>query len=465
VAASYAIMLALSAAIFWWIRIAGSQLSAPLAPLAPLPRIAAAPAQGAGTPAPDLLLHLIMALVLIIVWSHLMGALFARLHQPAVVGEVIGGIMLGPSLLGRLAPGAFHYVLPASIAPFINFHAQLGIILYMFLVGLELDTRQLRRTVDSAIAISHASIVVPFLVGSALALALYPRLSHADVSFTVFALFVGVAMSITAFPVLARILTDRGIQRTRMGALALTCAAVDDVTAWCLLAVVVGIAQTHPADAARTLVLTLAFAAVMFVVVAPFVRRLLPALEAESPLSRRTLTLVLVAALGSAMATEYIGIHGLFGAFLFGALVPSGSRLVHEVRSRLDDLVAVLFLPAFFAYTGLRTEVGLITGWQDWLWCAVIVLVACAGKFGGTALAARATGLTWRDSSALGVLMNTRGLVELVVLNIGLDLHVITPRLFTMLVVMAVVTTVMTTPTLHLIVRRHPWVDSQRVSA
>jgi Kef-type K+ transport system membrane component KefB len=457
--AFYAIMLALAGSVFWWIRSFGVRLSAPAAPLAPP---TAAPGPSIGATAPDTLFHLLLALVLIIVFSRMMGRLFARFHQPPVVGEVIGGIMLGPSLLGRIAPDAFHHLLPGSIAPFIGLHAQLGIILYMFLVGLELDTRELRRSVHTTIAISHASIVVPFLLGSGLALVLYPRLSTAAVSFTVFALFVGVAMSITAFPVLARILTDRKMSRTRMGVLALTCAAVDDVTAWCLLAVVAGIAQARPTDVARTIALTVAFVALMLVVVAPFIRRVLPAFERECPLSRRTLTITLVAALASAMTTEYIGIHGLFGAFIFGALVPSGSRVAAELRTRLDDLVAVLFLPAFFAYTGLRTEVGLITGWNDWLCCAAIVLVACAGKFGGTALAARTTGLGWRDASALGILMNTRGLVELIVLNIGLDLHVISPRLFTMLVVMAIATTVMTTPILHLIVRRHPWIESGR---
>src|SRR5262249_5275400 len=299
----------------------------------------------------------------------------------------------------------------------------------------------------------------------ALALALYPLFATQSVPFTVFALFIGVSMSITAFPVLARILTDRKISRTRMGTIALTCAAVDDVTAWVLLALVAAIAQARPADALRTVLLTLVFIALMLVAVAPFIRRALPAFERQLPLSRRQLAIVLIAVLASAMTTEYIGIHGIFGAFILGAIVPSSSRLVSDVLGRLEDLVAVLFLPVFFAYTGLRTEVGLVAGWSNWLWCGAIILVACAGKFGGTIAAARFTGLGWRDASALGVLMNTRGLVGLIVLDIGLDLGVISPRLFTMLVIMAIVTTVMTTPTLHLIVRRHPWVEPARVSA
>jgi Kef-type K+ transport system membrane component KefB len=332
----------------------------------------------------------------------------------------------------------------------------------MFLVGLELDPALLRKRGHSTVAISHASIIAPFLLGSGLALLLYPTLSSSRVSFTVFALFIGVSMSITAFPVLARILTDRRMNRTRMGSVALTCAAIDDVTAWCLLALVVGIAQAHAAAAIRPILLTLAFIAVMLGVVGPLVRRGLPVVERSPRLSRAGLAVVLVVGLLSAMATEAIGVHGIFGAFVFGAVIPADSPIVAEIKHRLEDLLAVLFLPVFFAFTGMRTEVGLISGLDQWLLCGAIVLVACAGKFGGTVVASRLTGLGWRDSSALGVLMNTRGLVELIVLNIGLDLHVISPALFTMLVIMAVVTTVMTTPILQLIVRKHPWVEVER---
>lgn len=463
VVAIYAVMVAAAGGIFMWIRSVGERLAGPAVPLTlgPAPGAAAAPPAAAA----NTLFHLLLALAVIIVVARLMGRLFEFIYQPAVVGEVIGGIMLGPSLLGRIAPGALAALLPPSVAPFLGLHAQLGIILYMFIVGLELDTRVIRKSGHATIAISHASIIVPFILGSVLALYIYPLVSTRAVPFTVFALFIGVSMSITAFPVLARILTDRKISRTRMGAMALTCAAVDDVTAWCLLALVAGIAQARPADAGRTVVLTIVFVAVLLVAVAPLLKRVLPAFERESPLSRKSLAVILIAMLASAMTTEYIGIHAIFGAFIFGAMIPSTSRVVAELRHHLEDLVAVLFLPAFFAFTGMRTEVGLISGWSDWLLCAAIIVVACAGKFGGTTVSARLTGLGWRDASALGVLMNTRGLVELIVLNIGLDLHVISPRLFTMLVIMAIVTTVMTTPILHLIVRRHPWVETERASA
>jgi len=454
----YTLMVALAGLMFFFIRQTGEQLQAPAAP-------SAAPSAVGGAQSINTLFHVLLALAVIIITARAMGALFAYINQPPVVGEVVGGIMLGPSLLGRFAPGLFAELLPRSVAPFLGIHAQLGVILYMFLVGLELDTRVIRKSGHATIAISHASIIVPFLLGSGLALVLYPLVSSSAVRFTVFALFLGVSMSITAFPVLARILTDRKISRTRMGAIALTCAAVDDVTAWCLLALVVGIAQARAADAARTVLLTIAFIAFVLAAVMPLVHRVLPRFDRAPQLSRTGLAIIFVAMLGSAMVTEYIGIHGIFGAFLFGAIIPSSTRIAHDLNERLEDLIAVIFLPAFFAYTGLRTEIGLISGVQNWALCGVIILVACVGKFGGTIAAARLTGLKWRDSAALGVLMNTRGLVELIVLNIGLDLQVISPRLFTMLVLMALVTTFMTTPILHLIVRKHPWVEVERVPA
>jgi Kef-type K+ transport system membrane component KefB len=331
------------------------------------------------------------------------------------------------------------------------------VILYLFLVGLELDLGIIRRSGHAALAISHASIIVPFVLGCALALVLYPALSSREVPFTVFDLFVGVSLSVTAFPVLARILTDRKMSRSDMGGLALTCAAVDDVTAWCLLALVVSIAQSRVSDAVRTVLLTIAFVVIILRVIAPIIRRLMPRMDRSENLTRTALSIVFTAMLLSAMATEYIGIHGFFGAFLFGAIIPHGSRIAGELNRRLDDVVAVLFLPAFFAYTGMRTQIGLISGLDDWLMCGGIILVACLGKFGGTFIASRFSGLPWRDSAALGVLMNTRGLVELIVLNMGLDLGIVSPRLFTMLVIMAIVTTFLTTPILQVLLRKHPW--------
>jgi Kef-type K+ transport system membrane component KefB len=448
----YGFMVAVAAVVFLVIRAAGDNLVAPTA-------AGAAPSAVAGQSI-NTLFHALLALAVIVVTARVVGELFGLIGQPAVIGEVIGGIMLGPSLLGRVAPDLYTQLLPGSVTPFLGTYAQLGVILYLFLVGLELDLGTvLRKSGHTTLAISHASIIVPFLLGSSFALVLYPLLSTSDVPFTVFALFLGISMSVTAFPVLARILTDQEISKSPMGALALTCAAIDDVTAWCLLALVVSIAQARSWDAMRTVASTMAFVFVVLVIVAPIVRRLIPRIDRSQDLTRTGLSIVLIAMLASAMTTEYIGIHGFFGAFLFGAIIPHNSRIAVELNRRLDDFVAVLFLPAFFAYTGMRTQIGLLSGLDNWLLCGTIILVACLGKFGGTLVASRLSGLKWRDSAALGILMNTRGLVELIVLNMGLDLGITTPKLFTMLVIMALVTTFLTTPVLQLLLRKHPWVE------
>jgi Kef-type K+ transport system membrane component KefB len=399
---------------------------------------------------PDALVHVLVALTAVLITGRLLGMLFRYVGQPPVIGEVVGGILLGPSLLGQVWPDAAAFVLPPAVAPYLGVIAQLGVILYMFLVGLELNPRVLRERAHATVAISHASIIVPFLLGAALALVLYPRLSSRDVSFTSFALFVGVAMSITAFPVLARILTDQRMQRTPLGILALGCAATDDVTAWCLLAFVVGVAQAKVGGALLVLGLTAAYIGFVFLVVRPAATWLLARID-QTRMSHGVIALVYATLLLSALATEAIGIHAIFGAFLLGAIILPDSAIAQTLMRGLEDLVAVLLLPAFFAFTGMRTQVGLVSGWEQWLVCGAIIVVATAGKFGGTLLTARITGLGWRESAGLGVLMNTRGLMELIVLNIGLDLGVISPTLFAMMVLMALVTTVGTTPVLHLL--------------
>jgi Kef-type K+ transport system membrane component KefB len=397
---------------------------------------------------PEVLVHVLLSLLTIVVTCRAVGALFLLLRQPPVIGEVIAGILLGPSLLGRIAPELSAYLLPTQVAPFLGVIAQLGVILYMFSVGLELDVRPLRGRGHAAVATSHASIIAPFLLGAGLSLWLYPRFSTSDVPFTVFALFMGVAMSVTAFPVLARILTDRGMNRSPLGILALTCAAVDDVTAWCLLALVVGIAKSQVAGALLVVVAALGYGAIMLILVRPLCRRLSD-FDANEELSQGRLAVVLSLLLLSAWMTERLGIHAVFGAFLFGVLIPHDSVLAREFGRKLQDVVAVLLLPTFFAFTGLRTQIGLVAGAQEWLACALIIVVATLGKFGGTFAAARWTGTGSRDAAALGILMNTRGLMELIVLNIGLDLKVISPTLFAMMVLMALVTTFATSPLLQ----------------
>jgi Kef-type K+ transport system membrane component KefB len=400
----------------------------------------------------DTLVHVLVALTVVIITARLLGALFKHLGQPPVIGEVVAGILLGPSLLGLVAPGVSAFLLPPSVAPYFSVLAQVGVILYMFLVGLHLDTAVLRRGTHTTVAISHASITVPFLLGGGLALWIYPHLSSSDVPFTAFALFIGLSMSVTAFPVLARILTDRGMQKSRIGSIALTCAAVDDVTAWCLLAFVSSIVYAQVTGAVYTVVLSLAYIGLVVLIVRPITGRLARWVDRRGVVTQPVIAAVIVAALLSALSTEYIGIHAIFGAFLLGAVIPHDSAIAREL-TRLEDLVVVLLLPAFFAFTGMRTQITLVNGIGQWMFCAVIILVACVGKFGGSALAARLTGQSWRDAASLGILMNTRGLVELIVLNVGLDLKVLNPTLFAMLVLMAIVTTIMTSPILQLLMR------------
>jgi len=448
-AAVYGLMIGALVLLYLWIRTYGNTLGAPPAPVGSNLFGSAASRASQGD-----LLHVLMALVVVMATARAMGWLFRSAKQPQVVGEILAGIVLGPSLLGRLAPGAEANLFPAAVGPFLNIIAQVGVILYMFLVGLELDPALLRKRGHATVAISHASIIAPFLLGATIALYLYPKLSTHDVPFTCFSLFLGVSMSVTAFPVLARILTDRGIHKTRMGVIALTCAAVDDVTAWCMLAFVVSVARAQATGALATIAMALGFILLMILVVRPAMVRLSLVYGNRGRLTQGVMASIFIALLISASATELIGIHAVFGAFALGAVIPHDSGMARELTDRLEDIVIVLLLPAFFAYTGLRTQIGLVNGYEQWMMCAMIVIVASLGKFGGSLVAARITGLDWRDSAALGVLMNTRGLMELIVLNIGLEMNVISPTLFAMLVIMALITTFATTPILHLITRK-----------
>ncbi len=442
---AYAVMIGATIGGYLLIRAQGERLAAPAA--------AGAGPHGAVAGAGDTLLHVLLALAVVIVAARALGTLFRKLHQPPVIGEIIAGILLGPSLLGRVWPGASAFLLPPSVAPYLGMISQLGVVLYMFLVGLELDPALLRNRGHTTVAISHASIITPFLLGAGLALWLYPRLATSDVPFTNFSLFLGVSMSVTAFPVLARILTDRRIHTSPMGVVALTCAAVDDVTAWCLLALVVSVVQARVAGAFVTAGLAIGFIVAVVVIVRPAMAKLARVYGNRGRLTQGVLAVVFVTMILSACATEVIGIHAIFGAFVLGAVIPHDTGLARELTDRLEDIVVVLLLPAFFAFTGMRTQIGLVSGTTEWLICGLIIVVASLGKFGGSLAAARLTGMGWRDSASLGVLMNTRGLMELIVLNIGLELRVISPTLFAMLVIMAVVTTFATTPILHLLMR------------
>jgi len=445
----YGAMIATAVAAFFAVRHLGLELAAPEA--------ASVSSLGARTANADVLWHLLLALAAVVIVGRILGWLFRRVGQPPVIGEVVAGILLGPSLLGRVAPAGAAYLLPPEVAPYLGVLANLGVIVYMFLVGLELNGDMLRGQLRTTVTTSHASIALPFVLGSILALYLYPRFSTSDVPFTHFALFLGVAMSITAFPVLARILADQRMTQTRLGALALTCAAIGDVTAWCLLAFAVGVVNGAAHNAIFVGILTVAFIAVMFLVVKPRFERLAHATQGGEQPTQRAVSITLISLLVAALGTEAIGVHAIFGAFLLGAVIPHDSPLARSLHRGIVDLVTILFMPAFFAFTGMRTQVGLLAGGYEWLVCGGIIVVATLGKFGGTAIAARFNGLDGRHSMALGALMNTRGLMEVIVLNVGLDLGIISPTLFTMLVLMALVTTVMTIPLLHLVMPASRW--------
>jgi Kef-type K+ transport system membrane component KefB len=353
--------------------------------------------------------------------------------------------------LGWLAPQLSAALFPAESLETLGALSQIGLLLFMFLVGLELDPHLLRGRGHIAVVISHVSIIAPFLLGVLLALFLYPRLSDGTIPFHSFALFIGIAMSITAFPVLARILIERNMLRSPVGSVTITCAAVDDVTGWCLLAAVVLIVQAG--REAASLWLTIGGSALFVVVMILGVRRLLRRLEGHfeehGQVTQNVMAIILILVLLSALVTELLGIHALFGAFLLGAIMPRHHRFVQALVEKLEYTAVVLLMPLFFAYTGLRTSIGLVSGASMWLYCGLIILVAVVGKFGASTLAARFTGMPWREAAALGILMNTRGLMELVVLNIGLDIGILSPTMFTMMVLMALITTLMTSPLLE----------------
>ncbi|MFD7439604.1 cation:proton antiporter [Streptomyces sp. NPDC059861] len=398
---------------------------------------------------PDPLPDLLIAVPAVILACRAGAQLVRRLGQPPVVGEIVVGILFGPSLLGWLWPGAQAWLFPESALSYIGVLGNIGLLAFMFLVGLELDLKALRGHSRTAVAVSQASIAVPLLLGTLLAFGMYDTFAPAGADKPAFVLFIAVSMSITAFPVLARILTDRGLYRTRVGALAMACAAVDDVTAWCLLAAVVAVTRSgSPMEALTAAAFTLAFTLAMFYVVRPLLRRW--AGRAERKYADGVVLVVMFSGLClSAYATDEIGVHALFGAFLFGVITPRGRRKIEASAARLRAFAVPVLLPLFFVSTGLRTDVSLLGGDSaQWLWAGAVLVVAVVGKWGGGSVAARLAGQRWRDAMSIGALMNCRGLTELVVLNIGLGLGVIGPDLFTILVLMALVTTAATSPAL-----------------
>ncbi|MEL7586882.1 MAG: cation:proton antiporter [Prolixibacteraceae bacterium] len=395
---------------------------------------------------------LLLQIVTIVVVARLFSWICRKIGQPAVIGEIIAGIVLGPSLVGMYFPEFSGFLFPADSLSNLQFLSQIGLILFMFVVGMELDLKVLRHQADEAVVISHASIIIPFTLGMGLAYFIYGSFAPDGVPFVSFGLFLGISMSITAFPVLARIVQERNMHKSRLGTIVITCAAADDITAWSLLAAVIAIVKAGSfMSSVPTILMAAGYVFVMLKVIRPFLKRVGDLHASRENLSKPVVGIFFLVLLLSSYTTEVIGIHALFGAFMAGAIMPENQKFKQIFIEKVEDVALVLLLPLFFVYTGLRTEIGLLDEPGLWLTCGLVILVAVIGKFAGSALAAKFIGQNWRDSLFIGALMNTRGLVELVALNIGYDLGVMTPEIFAMLVIMALTTTFMTAPALHLI--------------
>ena len=395
---------------------------------------------------------LLLQLLVIFIVSRALGTAMAKLGLQIVIGEIIAGIFLGPSLFGWISPEFSAFVFPKESLKMLQFLSQIGLAFFMFIIGMELDVSKLKNKAHDAVVISHASIVFPYLLGMALAYFIYPHFAPTNVSFLAFSLFMGIAMSITAFPVLARILQERKLTKTPLGALAITCAAADDVTAWCILAAVVAIVKAGTLGTAFvTIALTVVFILFMFYVVKPWLYRACEKSIQKGKVGKKAVTLFILTLLASAYFAEVIGIHALFGAFLAGVIMPQDTGFKKALAEKIEDVSVLLLLPIFFAFTGLRTQISLLNQGHLWALCAVIIFIAILGKWGGSMTAARMVGHSWKDAMSIGALMNTRGLMELIVLNIGYDLGILSPEIFAIMVLMALVTTFMTGPSLNLI--------------
>ena len=400
----------------------------------------------------DPLAILLAQIITIIIVARFFGWVFKKIGQPSVIGEIIAGIVLGPSLVGMYFPEFSAALFPAESLGNLKFLSQIGLILFMFVIGMELDLKVLKNKANEAVVISHASIVIPFALGIGLAYFVYSSFAPEGVRFLSFSLFMGIAMSITAFPVLARIVQERGIHKTKLGAIVITCAAADDITAWCILAVVIAIVKAGTfVSSLYIIMLAVVYVLVMLFIVKPFLKRIGDIYNSKESLAKPVVAIFFLTLILSSYATEVIGIHALFGAFMTGAIMPDVAKFRTVFIEKVEDVSVILLLPLFFVFTGLKTEIGLINDPYLWKVTGFIILVAVVGKFFGSALAAKFVGQSWRDSLTIGALMNTRGLMELIVLNIGLELKVLTPAVFTMMVIMALVTTFMTGPALDLI--------------
>ena len=400
----------------------------------------------------DPLAILLAQIITIILVARVFGWVFKKIGQPSVIGEIIAGIVLGPSLVGLYFPEFSSTLFPVESLGNLKFLSQIGLILFMFVIGMELDLKVLKNKANEAVVISHASIVIPFALGIGLSYFVYNQFAPEGVKFLSFSLFMGIALSITAFPVLARIVQERGIHKTKLGAIVITCAAADDITAWCILAVVIAIVKAGTfVSSLYIIMLAVLYVLAMIFIVKPFLKRIGDLYGSKDTIIKPVVAIFFLVLILSSYATEVIGIHALFGAFMAGAIMPDVPKFRTIFIEKVEDVALILLLPLFFVFTGLKTEIGLLNDPYLWKVTGFIILVAVVGKFLGSALAAKFVGQSWRDSLTIGALMNTRGLMELIVLNIGLELNVLTPEVFTMMVIMALVTTFMTGPALDLI--------------
>ncbi|MBP7435502.1 MAG: cation:proton antiporter [Bacteroidales bacterium] len=395
---------------------------------------------------------LLLQIILILLVSRFFGYLFSKINQPTVIGEILAGIILGPSLLGKFFPEVFNFLFTENTMGNLYILSQIGLILFMFVIGMELNIDNIKHRTSQIIVISHSSIIIPFALGMLLAYFVYLDFAANITRFLPFALFIGISMSITAFPVLARIIQEKGLTKKHLGSISIASAAIDDVTAWCILAVVIAISSTGSIISSLfTILMAITYIAIMLMIIRPFLQKVGQTHQNIETLNKRIVGFIFLILISSAFITQTIGIHALFGSFLAGVIMPTNINFRKLMIEKIEDVSVSLFLPLFFVFTGLRTEIGLLNTPYLWTVCLIFILVAIIGKFVGGALTAKLMGESWRDSLSLGILMNTRGLMELIVLNIGYEMNILPPTIFVMLVIMALVTTFMTTPILNLI--------------
>ncbi|MBP7282477.1 MAG: cation:proton antiporter [Leptospiraceae bacterium] len=402
----------------------------------------------------DPLSVVLIQVIVVLLFARFFSMIFKKLGQPSVIGEIFAGIALGPSFIGFLFPEFSQVLFPKESLGYLKILSQIGLVIFMFIIGMELDVTVLKKKASSAIFISHTSIIFPYILGVLLSLYLFDEFAPEGVSFLSFGLFMGIAMSITAFPVLARIIQERGLTKSPLGVMAITCAAVDDISAWGILAMIIAIVNAGSVYIAIiTLIISVFFIAVMILLIQPLLNRMSQVYITKEIIGKGVLTALLLIVISSSIFAEGIGIHALFGAFLAGVVMPTNTKLRKVLTEKFEDFSTIFLLPLFFAFTGIRTKIGLLNDLHLWAVCFLIIIVATIGKLVGSMLASRFTGMSWRDSFSIGVLMNTRGLMELIVLNIGYDLGIISPTIFVMMVLMALITTFITGPLLKLSIK------------